>query len=105
MIKNTGIGYSPVSEKIYLGKQENSETSSVGKWIGTKKDITKQFINVLFQYIEPGTARDFTKHASEKPTEFMCNIPNTKEHLMGFIDFLQGKLQILKEEGDGSYNN
>lgn len=37
-----GIGYSPLTENFYLGKQNKDK----GIWIDDKKDITNEFIDV-----------------------------------------------------------
>lgn len=51
-----GIGYSPLTEKIYLGKQNKDK----GIWVGNKEDITSDFINVMMNYIPENTTRTIT---------------------------------------------
>ena len=51
-----GIGYSPLTEKIYLGKQNKDK----GIWVGDKEDITSDFINVMMNYIPENTTRTIT---------------------------------------------
>jgi hypothetical protein len=41
------LGYSPLTEKIYLGKQKGKE------WIGEKRDVTSEFIQTMLQKFEP----------------------------------------------------
>jgi hypothetical protein len=67
-----GIGYSPLTEKVYLGKQNKEKQM----WVGEKEDITNDFISVAFQYFEENTIRrigDGEKH------NLFINIPDTKE--------------------------
>lgn len=48
----TTIGYSPLTEKIYLGQINPKKP---GWWVGNKKrDITSEFIAVMLQKFEPG---------------------------------------------------
>ena len=42
MATKTGIGYSPLSDKVYLGKQNTEKRM----WVGEKSDITSDFIAV-----------------------------------------------------------
>lgn len=46
------IGYSPLTEKVYLG---NVSKKNPNQWVGNKEDITNIFIQVLLQKFEPGT--------------------------------------------------
>jgi len=82
MSTRKGIGYSPISEKIYLGKQNRSK----GMWVGEKEDITNDFINVAFQYFEENTIRNIG--SSDKENLFI-NIKNDKESIEKVIENLQ----------------
>jgi len=48
-----GIGYSPLTERVYIGRQNKEK----GMWIGDKEDITSDFINTMFAYIPENTNR------------------------------------------------
>jgi len=79
-----GIGYSPLTEKIYLGKQNQEK----GMWIGEKEDITSDFINVMFQYIEPNTQRTI-RTASGSETNIFFNIKRDKESVEKAIKYFE----------------
>lgn len=55
MPSKTGIGYGVLTDRVYIGKQDPIK----GMWTGKKDDITSDFINVMFQYIESNTVRTF----------------------------------------------
>jgi hypothetical protein len=44
-VKN-GIGYSPLTDKVYLGKQNTEKRL----WVGDKKDITNEFLAVASEF-------------------------------------------------------
>lgn len=54
MATKNGIGYSPLSDKVYLGKQNKEKRI----WTGEKEDITNQFLDVAFAYFEENTIRN-----------------------------------------------
>jgi len=76
-----GIGFSPLTEKIYLGIQNKEK----GLWVGEKEDITNDFINVIFQYIPSNTQR--TIKGSE--TNIFINIKCDKESVEKGIKYLE----------------
>ena len=41
------LGYSPLTEKIYLGKQNGNY------WVGEKRDVTNEFIQVMLHKFQP----------------------------------------------------
>jgi hypothetical protein len=53
MSTKKGIGHSPLTDKVYLGRQNKEK----GMWIGEKEDITNDFINILFAYVPENTSR------------------------------------------------
>lgn len=53
MSTKTIIGYSPLTEKVYMGKANVEK----GLWANGKKDITGMFINVLFDWLPTGKIR------------------------------------------------
>ena len=87
-IKN-GIGYSPLSEKVYLGKQNTEK----GMWIGTKKDITDEFLAVSFEYFEENTIRDIG--CSNGKSNLLINIKNDRVCIEKLIITLNKRLLSL----------
>lgn len=57
------LGYSPISENIYLGKINPKKPN---EWQGDKKDITNNFIQVMLQKFEPGTETEITVNGEVK---------------------------------------
>jgi hypothetical protein len=88
-IKN-GIGYSPLTEKVYLGKQ-NSEKRM---WVGEKKDITNDFIAVSFEYFQTNTIREIG--SSDGSKNLFINIKNDKANLEKIITNLKKRLGSAK---------
>jgi len=84
-IKN-GIGYSPLTEKVYLGKQ-NSEKRI---WVGDKKDITNDFLAVAHEYFEENTIRDVG--CSNGNSNLFINIKNDKASIEKLIKNLSKRL-------------
>lgn len=88
----TGIGYSPLTEKIYLGKQ-NHKTRM---WVGDKKDITQEFMAVLNEFIGEGQVREISTLAKDDTpvkTHLFIQILNNKNGIERAIKFLQKELQ------------
>lgn len=54
------LGLSPLTGRIYLGRQKN------GHWIGEKRDVTSDFIQVMLQKFEPNTCSDITMDGEPK---------------------------------------
>ena len=63
MYEKLQIGYSPLSGNIYLGRTNPKKPN---EWIGDKKDITNNFLQVLTQKFEPGTETDITVNGKPK---------------------------------------
>ena len=82
MSTRKGIGHSPLTDKVYLGRQNKAK----GMWIGDKEDITNDFINVAFQYFEENTIRNIG--SSDKENLFI-NIRNDKKSIERVIKNLQ----------------
>lgn len=89
-IKN-GIGYSPLTEKVYLGKQNTEKRL----WVGEKKDITNEFIAVSFEYFEENTIREISRSNGSK--NLFINIKNDKEGLERIIKNLTKRLSKMQE--------
>lgn len=62
-MKNLILGYSPLTEKIYLGRLKKNKPN---EWAGEKKDMTSNFISVLLQKFEPGTETEITVDGNPK---------------------------------------
>ena len=55
------LGYSPLTEKIYLGRQKGNQ------WVGnTKCDVTNEFIGVMLQKFEPNTSQAISINGENK---------------------------------------
>ena len=48
------LGHSPLTDNIYLGKQKGNH------WVGEKRDVTNEFIQVMLQKFEPNTVKGIT---------------------------------------------
>lgn len=83
-----GIGYSPFTDKVYIGKQNKVK----GMWVGEKEDITNDFINISFQYFEEGTVRQID--SADKENLFI-NIVNSKYEVEKLIKNLTKRLEKL----------
>ena len=86
MATKNGIGYSPLTDKVYLGKQNKEK----GMWIGDKADITNDFIAVSFAYFEENTVREISTQG--KGTNLFINIKNDKKHIEAVIKNLTKRL-------------
>lgn len=87
----SGIGYSPLTEKIYWGKQNKEKRI----WVGEKTDITNDFINVLFEYIGPNEYRKITT-INGLDENIVINVKKDKASLNKVIKFLQKELTEIK---------
>lgn len=90
MATKNGIGFSPLTDRVYLGKQNQEK----GIWVGEKKDITSDFINVMFEYIPEGTSRTIRGLDTDSQNIFI-NIKKDKKHLENAIKFLNKQLKDL----------
>jgi hypothetical protein len=88
MIKN-GIGYSPLSDKIYLGKQNTEKRM----WVGNdKKDITDEFLAVAHEFFQENTIRSI--NCTNGNTNLFINIKKDKKSIKKVIKNLN---KMLKE--------
>ena len=71
-----GIGYSALSDKVYLGKQNKEK----GMWVGEKEDVTNDWLNIAFEYFEENSIRNIGSPNSDKENLFI-NILNDRESL------------------------
>jgi hypothetical protein len=86
-----GIGYSELSDKIYLGKQNKEK----GIWVGDKEDITNDFLNVCFAYFEEGNSRTIN---SKDKTNMFVNIRRDEESILKAIKYFEKQLTELKTD-------
>ena len=54
------LGYSPLTEKIYLGKQNKNV------WVGEKRDITNEFLQVMEQKFPINTIQNISINGINK---------------------------------------
>jgi len=87
MSTKKGIGYSELSERVYLGRQNREK----GMWIGEKEDITSDFLNVANAYFTEGTCREVT--TSDGKINLMLNIKKDEESIKRCIKHLQKLLK------------
>jgi hypothetical protein len=84
-----GIGHSPLTDKVYLGKQNKEK----GMWVGEKEDITNDFIAVSFAYFRENTIRTIT--SSDDSKNLFINIKEDKPSLEKTIKNLTKMLDKL----------
>ena len=89
MATKTGIGYSPLSDKVYLGKQNTEKRM----WVGEKSDITSDFIAVSLEYYEENTIRSVGSTSGNM--NLIINIKNDKESLERTIKNLYKRIESL----------
>lgn len=59
----SGLGYSPLTERVYWGKQ-NTET---GTWVGNeKRDITSEFLQVMEHKFPVNTVQNVSVNGENK---------------------------------------
>ena len=88
-VKN-GIGYSPLTDKVYLGKQNTEKRI----WVGDKKDITNEFLAVASEFFEQNTVRDIG--CSNGTSNLFINIKNDKASIEKVIKNLTKRVGSLK---------
>ena len=88
MSKRKGIGYSTLTDKIYIGQQDRKK----GMWIGEKEDITNDWLNIAFQYFEENTVRNI---GSSNKQNLFINVKKDKESIEKVIKRLQKELDEL----------
>ena len=54
------LGHSPLTGNIYIGKQKDN------RWVGEKRDITNEFIQVMLHKFQPNTTQNITIDGKEK---------------------------------------
>lgn len=86
-IKN-GIGYSPLTDKVYLGKQNTEKRL----WVGDKKDITSEFLSVTSEFFEENTIRDIV--SSNGASNLFINVKNDNVSIQKVINNLTKRLEL-----------
>jgi predicted membrane protein len=90
MAAKNGIGYSPLTDKVYLGKQNPDKRM----WVGNKTDITNEFLAVTAQFFEENTVREIV--CSDDSSNLFINIKNDKASLEKVIKNLSKRVEKLK---------
>lgn len=73
MYENLRLGYSPLTQNVYLGRINPKKP---GIWSGEKKDVTNEFISVLLNKFKEGEVHTLTINGT--PT-FELSIKRIKE--------------------------
>lgn len=89
MAQKIDIGYSPLTEKVYLGKKNAKKT----EWVGEKEDITNDFVKVALEFIGENTIR--TMQSNIGTTNLLINIRNTTQDLEMLIKNLNKRLSEM----------
>lgn len=89
MSTKVGIGYSPLTDKIYLGMQNKEKRM----WTGTKDDITNEFISISFEYFKEGSIREITN--SNDDSNLFINTKNEKKELLELIKNLIQRVEMF----------
>ena len=85
----TGIGYSPLTERVFMGRQNPEK----GMWVGNdKKDITQEFIATMFAYVSENTSRTIS---TGKDKNMFINIKLNADSLEKWIKKLNKELEKL----------
>lgn len=85
----TGIGYSELSDKIYLGKQDQKKRM----WLGEKADITQDFLRCLFEYLPPGYSRTISDIKGEI---LFISVPLTEDGLKKGLKAFNKELEKIQ---------
>jgi len=86
------LGYSTITECVYWGKV-NTETH---QWLGKKKDVTDNFLNVLLDgYLPENSHRGIEVNGKSKYDLF--NISHTREGFNKAIAYLNKEISALSE--------
>lgn len=84
------LGYSNITERIFLGKADK------GVWKDEKRDITSNFIDVLLYYVPESRVREIKTPSTGKVNIFINTVKN-KEDIEKTIRFLQKELEEIME--------
>ena len=87
MSTKKGIGYSPLTDRVYIGRQNREK----GMWIGEKEDITNDFLAVSSQFFEVNSIREINVSSGRKEVH-IC-VDGTEKGIKGAIKHLQKMLE------------
>lgn len=87
MATKNGIGYSPLTDKVYLGKQNIEKRT----WVGTKTDVTNQFLAIATEFFEQNTIRDIG--SSDGESSLIIHVKNDKGSIERVIKNLTKRLE------------
>ena len=85
MTIKSGIGYGPLTDRVYYGRQNRAKCT----WVGKKEDITNAFIGASLQYFELNTIREI---GVEKDLHLIIHIKNDKASIKKLIRNLTKRL-------------
>jgi len=94
MANELGIGLSPLTEKIYVGRQNKAKRM----WVGEKKDITDNFLDVMFQYLTLDEVREIVTETDngKQATHFFIHFKNDKKSLQNAMKFIEKELKKVE---------
>ncbi len=81
-----GIGLSPLTNEVFLGKQNKEK----GMWIGEKENITDDFLAVACQYFKEDTITGISCSNGEKNLFI-----NVKDNKVGIEKAIKGLNKLL----------
>lgn len=67
------LGYSALTERIYLGRQKGNS------WSGEKRDVTSEFIQVMLQKFDPGTIQNISIDGQDRYRVLVVDIDKRVE--------------------------
>lgn len=73
MATKSGLGYSPISGRIYWGRQ----SEKTGTWSGEKRDVTSMFLQVMEHKFPVGFQQNITVNGEHKST--IAHVPAGSE--------------------------
>lgn len=91
MATKTGMGYSSLTDKIYWGKQNTEKRM----WVGLKRDITNDFIDMSFTYFKENKVRVI---GSDGVENLFINVKNDKKGLERVIKKLTKRLDSMNKK-------
>lgn len=94
MANQLGIGLSPITDKIYIGRQNKAKRM----WVGRKTDFTDNFLDVMFQYLALDECREIvTENDNKEETKhFFLHFKDDKKSLQNAMRFIGQELKKLK---------
>ena len=91
MSTKNGIGYSMLTDRVYIGRQNKEKQV----WVGEKEDITTDFLATLVAYLPVNKTRDIVGTVSGRES-ILIHCKKDAESIEKIIQFLQGKLKEAK---------